>query len=177
MTAQVGLLGVLLDEVAVAARPHLPVEVLERIAGHVGAVLGELDAEAVKGRAVHAGDEAFDHEPRAHVEVGKPRHHRGIEAAAGLRGAGAANPRFRLAPDPARVPRRSRAHRIGDPRHDHRDVVRGFGLAHEAAHLVEDARDRLLAAEPGGQLAQQREQALLAIELARGLAASLTPSV
>ena len=79
VAAQVGLLGVLLDQVAVAARPHLPVQVLERIAGHVRAVLGELDAEAVERRAVHAGDEALDHQARAHVEVREARDDFGIE--------------------------------------------------------------------------------------------------
>ena len=82
VAAEVRLLGVLLHEVAVALGEHLPVEVLERIARHVRAVLGELDAEAVEGRAVHARDEALDHEPRAHVEVREPRDHRGIEVTA-----------------------------------------------------------------------------------------------
>ena len=36
---------------------------------------------------MHAGDEALDHQPRAHVEVREPRDHGGIEQVAGPRGA------------------------------------------------------------------------------------------
>src|SRR5205814_10001031 len=76
---------------AVAAGPHLPVDALERIARHVGAMLRELHAETVERRAVHAGNEAFHHHAGAHVEMAEPGHHFGIEelAAAGA-GAGQA---------------------------------------------------------------------------------------
>ena len=50
---------VLLEEEATGAAVHLPIDVLDVVAGNVLAVLGELDREAVIGALVHARQEAF----------------------------------------------------------------------------------------------------------------------
>ena len=65
---EVGLLFVFLDVEPVAAAVDLPVDVLGVVAGHVLAVLGELDREAVVGAGVHARDVALDQEPGLEVE-------------------------------------------------------------------------------------------------------------
>ena len=58
--AEVGLLLVAFDLVAVGAGVGPPVESFEVVAGCVLAVVGELDGEAVHGAAVQAGDAALD---------------------------------------------------------------------------------------------------------------------
>ena len=67
--AQVGLVDVLLDVEALTARDQLPVEVAQVVAGHVLAVLGELDARALAGAAVLARNEAVDGAVRQELQV------------------------------------------------------------------------------------------------------------
>jgi hypothetical protein len=67
--AQVGLLVELLDVELVGLGPDLPVDAADVVAQDVLAVLGELDAEAVVGAAMQAGDEALDQEARHEVHV------------------------------------------------------------------------------------------------------------
>ena len=65
---EVGLLLVLLEVELVGLGPDLPVDVADVVAGHVLAVLGELDGEAVVGAGVHARDVALDEQPGLEVE-------------------------------------------------------------------------------------------------------------
>ena len=69
VAAEVGLFLVLLDVELVAFAEDFPVEVAGIDAGGVLAVLGELDGVATVGRAVLAGEEAFDDEPGGKAEV------------------------------------------------------------------------------------------------------------
>src|SRR6185503_898756 len=67
--AEVRLLLVLADVEAVGLAEHAPVEVADLVAVDVLAVLLELHAEALVGRAVEAGAEPFDHQARQHLQV------------------------------------------------------------------------------------------------------------
>src|SRR5262249_16610841 len=58
----------LLEIVLIRLGVDAPVEVLEVVAGHVLAMLAELDREAVKRAGVQSGQEAFDDELGAEVE-------------------------------------------------------------------------------------------------------------
>src|SRR5882762_5801822 len=84
--AEVRLLLVLLQVFAIRFREHLPVQVAERIAGHVLAVLGELDAEAVVRTLVESGQKAIHDETRAEIETRELRYEVRVEEA--LRGLG-----------------------------------------------------------------------------------------
>ena len=66
---EVGLLLVLFDVEPVGLRPHLPVDVLDLVAGRVLAVAGELDGEAVVRALVLSGDEPFDDQPGPDVQA------------------------------------------------------------------------------------------------------------
>src|SRR2546426_12213846 len=55
----------LLDEQAVGAGEHLPVEIARLVARLIGAVLGELDREPAEWRAVDSGEEPL-HDPLRH---------------------------------------------------------------------------------------------------------------
>ncbi len=70
---EVGFELVFLDVEAVGAAEDLPVDVPQVVAGDVLAVLGELDAVAVVGAAVHSGDESGNHRARPQVESAQPR--------------------------------------------------------------------------------------------------------
>ena len=83
---EVGLLFVALDVEAVGLGQGLPVEVADRVARHVGPVLGELDREPVVGGPVQAGDEPLDHETGDQVETAQSRHCFGIEKGGRIRG-------------------------------------------------------------------------------------------
>ena len=67
--AEVRLLLVFADVVAVAACEDAPVNVPDFVAGHVLPVLLEFDAEALVRRPVQARGEALDDLPREHLEV------------------------------------------------------------------------------------------------------------
>ena len=78
---EVGFLFVLLDEVLVGAREHLPVERGEIVAGQILPVLRELDAESLVRTAMQAGQEALDDRPRLEIDRAEPRDDRRIEIA------------------------------------------------------------------------------------------------
>jgi hypothetical protein len=61
------------DEIAVCAAVDFPVDVADLIAGHILAMLGKFDAEAMVGTAVEAGDETLDHEAGPELHIGKLR--------------------------------------------------------------------------------------------------------
>ena len=65
---EVGFLLVLLEVELVGLGPDLPVHVADVVAGHVLAVLGEFDGEAVIRAGVHARHVPLDDEPRLEVE-------------------------------------------------------------------------------------------------------------
>ena len=65
---EVGLLLVLLEVKLVGLGPDLPVHVADVVAGHVLAVLGELDGEAVIRAGVHARHVAFDDQPGLEIQ-------------------------------------------------------------------------------------------------------------
>ena len=65
---QVGLLLVLLQVKLVGLGPDFPVDVADVVAGHVLAMLGELDGEAVVRAGMHPGDVALDHHARLQVQ-------------------------------------------------------------------------------------------------------------
>ena len=67
--AEVRFLLVFSNVKAVRTAENAPVDVPDFVAGNVLAVLLELDAEALVGRAVHAGAEAFDDLPGDNLEV------------------------------------------------------------------------------------------------------------
>ncbi len=79
LAAQVRLVLELLDESAVTARQHLPVDVARIIALDVGAIFGELDREAVVRTAVHAFPEALDDDLRAQLKRANAREGGGVE--------------------------------------------------------------------------------------------------
>ena len=60
MGLQVGLFLVFLDVVAIGLAEGAPVDVADLVAGIILAMLGELDAEALVGALVDAGEEALD---------------------------------------------------------------------------------------------------------------------
>ena len=66
----VGLAAIALQVGALGAGEDVPIDVAQIVAGRVGAVLGELLAEAEIGRAVQAGDEAVDDRLGDQVEAG-----------------------------------------------------------------------------------------------------------
>ena len=70
-----------LDVEPVGAREQAPVDAAHVVAGHVGAVLGEIDRHAEHRRAVQAADEAVDHAARDQFEVVDPGQHRRIDEA------------------------------------------------------------------------------------------------
>ena len=70
-----------LDVVPVAPGVHLPVERREIVPRHVGAVLGELDAEAGVGAAVQAEQEPFDDGAGAQLHRAEAGDHDGVEQA------------------------------------------------------------------------------------------------
>ena len=75
---------VLLDVVAVGARPQPPVHAADVVARHVAAVLGEIDRRAEVRRLVQAVDEAVAHRARDELQVPDACEHHGIhEARAG----------------------------------------------------------------------------------------------
>ena len=77
---------VLLDVVAIRARPQPPVHPADVVAGHVAAVLGEVDRGAEVRRLVQPVDEAVDDRARHELQVPDAREHNGIhEAGAGDR--------------------------------------------------------------------------------------------
>ena len=78
---EVGLLLEHLHVVAVGLAVHLPVHVARCVTRHVLPVLGELDAEAVIGAAMHSLQEPFDHQARAQLHVAQPRHRLRVEEA------------------------------------------------------------------------------------------------
>ena len=57
---QVRFLLVLLDVIAIGLAVGAPVDVADLVAGIILAMLGELDAEALVGTLVDAGEEALD---------------------------------------------------------------------------------------------------------------------
>ena len=65
--------SVLLDVVAVGPREQPPVDAADVVAGHVAAVLGEVDRRAEVRRAMQAVDEAVDDRAREQFEVADPR--------------------------------------------------------------------------------------------------------
>ena len=67
---RVGLAAIALEIAALGAREDVPVHVTQVVALAVGAVLGELLAEAEIGRTVQAGDEAVHHRLRHQVQAG-----------------------------------------------------------------------------------------------------------
>ena len=79
---QVRLLLVALDVIAVGAGEHLPVEILQIVAGHVLAMVRELDGESVKRAFMKAVDEALDDQPRDERRERELVQNRGIEIAA-----------------------------------------------------------------------------------------------
>ena len=80
----VGLGFVFLDVVAVGPRPQPPVHPPDVVAGHVAAMLGEIDRGAEVRRLVQAVDEAVGDHARHELQVPDAREHRGIhEARAG----------------------------------------------------------------------------------------------
>src|SRR5262245_35686242 len=79
MAIEVGLLLELLDVVAIGARVHLPVDGRDVVAGHVLAVLGELDAKALEGTAMQAGEKALDDRPGPELQRPEARHDRRIQ--------------------------------------------------------------------------------------------------
>src|SRR6516162_685815 len=60
MGPEVGLLLILLDEVPIGLAVGAPIDVADLVTGIVLAVLGELDAEALIGALVNAGEEALN---------------------------------------------------------------------------------------------------------------------
>ena len=74
----VGLAAIALEIRALGAREHVPIDVAQIVAGRVGAVFGELLAEAEIGRAMQAGDEAVDHGARHQVQAGDAGENRRI---------------------------------------------------------------------------------------------------
>ena len=69
VAAQVGFFLELLDVILVGLGPDLPVEMANVVAGGVFAVLHEFDAVPEERTAVHARDEAFDHEAGPQIEA------------------------------------------------------------------------------------------------------------
>ena len=65
---EVRLLQVLLEIDLVGLAEDLPIDMADIIAGDIGAMLGELDADSLIGRAVHAGHQTFDDLPGAKVQ-------------------------------------------------------------------------------------------------------------
>ena len=75
-----------LDVRAVGARIHVPVDETRIVAFRVGAILGELLAEAEKRRPVHAGQKPFDDGARDEIEIGEPREGLGVQQVLSRRG-------------------------------------------------------------------------------------------
>jgi hypothetical protein len=84
--AEVRLLLVLLHVELVRLGVDFPVDVAQGIAGHVLAVLGELDAEAAVRALVEPRHEALDDEPRLDVHPGEAGHDLRVEESARLVG-------------------------------------------------------------------------------------------
>ena len=66
---EVGFFLVLLEIELVGFAEHFPIDVAHVVAGHVFAVLGELDAEAVVRAAMHAGNVPFDNMPGTQLQT------------------------------------------------------------------------------------------------------------
>lgn len=81
---EVGLLLVLLEIELVAAAVDLPVKVADVVAGGVGAVLGEFNAEALEGRAVQAARQALDDHAGPQFERAKTRKGLRVEVERGI---------------------------------------------------------------------------------------------
>ena len=77
----VGFAAIALQVGALGAREDVPIHVAQIVAGRIGAVFGELLAEAEIRRAVQAGDEAVHHRLGDQVEAGNSGEHRRIEKA------------------------------------------------------------------------------------------------
>jgi hypothetical protein len=86
--AEVRLVLVLLDLVAVRLGVGLPVDVLQLVAGHVLAVLGELHARAVVRALVHARQHALGQALRAEGQVGEAGEQLGLDDVAQFLGHG-----------------------------------------------------------------------------------------
>ncbi len=69
---------VLLDVVAVRPRPEPPVHPTDVVAGHVAAVLGEIDRGSEVRCLVKAVDEAIAHGPRNELQIPDSREHHRI---------------------------------------------------------------------------------------------------
>ena len=76
---EVRLFFVLLDVEAVGFGVGLPVDIAQRVARYIGAVLGELDGEAVVRASVQAGDKPLDDQARDEIQARDPRDGLGIE--------------------------------------------------------------------------------------------------
>ena len=77
----VGFAAKALEIQALGARIDVPIDMAKIVAGSVGAIFGELLAEAEIGRAVQAGDEAIDHGFGDQVEAGDAGEDGGVEEA------------------------------------------------------------------------------------------------
>jgi hypothetical protein len=76
---QVGFGLELLHREPVGPRQHLPIQVPKLVAGLVRPVLGELDRESPKGRAMETGQESFHYAPGGELEPTQLRHFPGVE--------------------------------------------------------------------------------------------------
>ena len=83
---EVGFGLVLFEVEAAGAAVDFPIDVFDVVAGDVFAVLGELDAEAVVGTFVHAGEVALDEEPGLEFEAPDGGEDGGVEVALGVVG-------------------------------------------------------------------------------------------
>ena len=81
MSLEVRLLLILLDVEAIGAAEHLPVNILDVIAGHVLAVLGELDAEALERASVQSRDKPLDDRSRHQIHPSDLRQRLGLDIA------------------------------------------------------------------------------------------------
>ena len=65
---EIGFFEILLEIDFVGLAEDFPIDVADVVAGDVGAMLGEFDGDALIGRAVHAGHEAFDDKAGPQIE-------------------------------------------------------------------------------------------------------------
>ncbi len=77
----VGLAAIALQITALSARKEIPVDVAQIVTWDIGAVLGELLAEAEVRRTMQAGNKAIHYRLRQQVQGGDAGQHCGIEEA------------------------------------------------------------------------------------------------
>ena len=73
VATQVGLFLIFADVKAIAFTINFPVEVAYFVSGYILAVLLELDAESLVGRAVKSRAESFNHSLRQNLMIGEAR--------------------------------------------------------------------------------------------------------